>query len=55
MIAFHEASDAIIQAIIESGDVSVHKAIIVPCRKSLGSAMFMFKKIFSVTPQSCLE
>ncbi|MDR1435519.1 MAG: ATP-dependent zinc metalloprotease FtsH [Puniceicoccales bacterium] len=42
--AFHEAGHAIIQAIIDSGDMPVHKVTILPRGQSLGSTMFIPKK-----------
>ncbi|MDR1906975.1 MAG: ATP-dependent zinc metalloprotease FtsH [Puniceicoccales bacterium] len=42
--AFHEAGHAIVQAIIDSGDMPIHKVTILPRGQSLGSTMFMPKK-----------
>ncbi|MDR3317693.1 MAG: ATP-dependent zinc metalloprotease FtsH [Puniceicoccales bacterium] len=42
--AFHEAGHAIIQAMIDSGDMPVHKVTILPRGQSLGSTMFIPKK-----------
>jgi cell division protease FtsH len=42
--AFHEAGHAIIQTIIDTGDMPVHKVTILPRGQSLGSTMFMPKK-----------
>lgn len=42
--AYHEAGHAIIQAIIDAGDMPVHKVTILPRGQSLGSTMFIPKK-----------
>jgi cell division protease FtsH len=42
--AFHEAGHAIIQAIVDTGDMPVHKVTILPRGQTLGSTMFMPKK-----------
>ncbi|MDR0590920.1 MAG: ATP-dependent zinc metalloprotease FtsH [Puniceicoccales bacterium] len=42
--AFHEAGHAIIQAVIDTGDIPVHKVTILPRGQSLGSTMFIPKK-----------
>jgi cell division protease FtsH len=42
--AFHEAGHAIIQAIVDSGDMPIHKVTILPRGQSLGSTMFIPKK-----------
>lgn len=42
--AFHEAGHAIIQAIIDDGNLPVHKVTILPRGQSLGSTMFLPKK-----------
>ncbi|MDR2806858.1 MAG: ATP-dependent zinc metalloprotease FtsH [Puniceicoccales bacterium] len=42
--AFHEAGHAIVQAIVDSGDIPVHKVTILPRGKSLGSTMAIPRK-----------
>ena len=43
--AYHEAGHAIVQAVVDDG-VAMHKVTIIPRGQSLGSTMFMPKKIF---------
>jgi cell division protease FtsH len=42
--AFHEAGHAIIQAIVDTGNMPVHKVTILPRGQALGSTMFIPKK-----------
>lgn len=42
--AYHEAGHAIIQAIVDNGNLPVHKVTIIPRGQSLGSTMFIPKK-----------
>jgi cell division protease FtsH len=42
--AFHEAGHAVVQAIVDDGQMPVHKVTIIPRGQSLGSTMFMPKK-----------
>ena len=42
--AFHEAGHAIIQALVDDGQMPVHKVTIIPRGQSLGSTMFIPKK-----------
>jgi cell division protease FtsH len=44
IIAFHEAGHAIVQAVVDTGDMPVHKVTILPRGQTLGSTMFMPKK-----------
>ncbi|MDR2735490.1 MAG: ATP-dependent zinc metalloprotease FtsH [Puniceicoccales bacterium] len=44
IIAYHEAGHAIVQAVIDDGNLPVHKVTIIPRGQSLGSTMFMPKK-----------
>lgn len=42
--AYHEAGHAIVQAIVDNGDMPVHKVTIIPRGQSLGSTMFIPSK-----------
>ncbi|CAI8307393.1 MAG: ATP-dependent zinc metalloprotease FtsH [Opitutia bacterium UBA7350] len=42
--AYHEAGHALVQAIVDDGQMPVHKVTIIPRGQSLGSTMFMPKK-----------
>ena len=42
--AYHEAGHAIVQAVVDDGNMPVHKVTIIPRGQSLGSTMFMPKK-----------
>jgi cell division protease FtsH len=42
--AYHEAGHAIVQAIVDDGNLPVHKVTIIPRGQSLGSTMFIPKK-----------
>jgi len=44
--AWHEAGHAIIQAVVDDGNLPVHKVTIIPRGQSLGSTMFTPKKDF---------
>jgi len=44
--AYHEAGHALIQAIIDDGQLPIHKVTIIPRGQSLGSTMFIPKKDF---------
>lgn len=44
--AYHEAGHAIVQAVIDDGQMPVHKVTIIPRGQSLGSTMFIPKKDF---------
>jgi cell division protease FtsH len=44
--AYHEAGHALVQAIIDDGQMPIHKVTIIPRGQSLGSTMFMPKKDF---------
>jgi cell division protease FtsH len=44
--AYHEAGHALIQAIIDNGQLPIHKVTIIPRGQSLGSTMFIPKKDF---------
>lgn len=42
--AYHEAGHALVQAVVDDGQMPVHKVTIIPRGQSLGSTMFMPKK-----------
>jgi cell division protease FtsH len=42
--AYHEAGHALVQAVVDDGNLPVHKVTIIPRGQSLGSTMFMPKK-----------
>jgi cell division protease FtsH len=42
--AYHEAGHALVQAVVDDGQLPVHKVTIIPRGQSLGSTMFMPKK-----------
>jgi cell division protease FtsH len=42
--AYHEAGHAIVQAVVDDGNLPVHKVTIIPRGQSLGSTMFIPKK-----------
>jgi len=44
VIAYHEAGHALVQALVDDGDMPVHKVTIIPRGQSLGSTMFLPKK-----------
>lgn len=44
VVAYHEAGHALVQAVIDDGNMPVHKVTIIPRGRSLGSTMFMPKK-----------
>jgi cell division protease FtsH len=44
--AYHEAGHALIQALIDDGQMPIHKVTIIPRGQSLGSTMFIPKKDF---------
>jgi cell division protease FtsH len=44
--AYHEAGHALVQAIIDDGQMPIHKVTIIPRGQSLGSTMFIPKKDF---------
>ncbi|MDR2377135.1 MAG: ATP-dependent zinc metalloprotease FtsH [Puniceicoccales bacterium] len=53
--AYHEAGHAIVQAVVDDGDLPVHKVTIIPRGQSLGSTMFLPKKdILNVSKQGAL-
>jgi cell division protease FtsH len=43
-VAYHEAGHALVQALVDDGDLPVHKVTIIPRGSSLGSTMFIPKK-----------
>jgi cell division protease FtsH len=44
IIAYHEAGHALVQVMVDNGDLPVHKVTIIPRGQSLGSTMFIPKK-----------
>ena len=53
--AYHEAGHAIVQAVVDDGDLPVHKVTIIPRGRSLGSTMFLPKKdILNTTKHNAL-
>jgi cell division protease FtsH len=44
LTAYHEAGHALIQAVLDDGNLPVHKVTIIPRGRSLGSTMFIPKK-----------
>jgi cell division protease FtsH len=53
--AYHEAGHAIVQAVVDDGDLPVHKVTIIPRGQSLGSTMFLPKKdILNTTKHNAL-
>ena len=44
VVAYHEAGHALVQAVIDDGNLPVHKVTIIPRGRSLGSTMFIPKK-----------
>jgi len=44
LTAFHEAGHALVQALLDDGEMPVHKVTIIPRGRSLGSTMFIPKK-----------
>jgi cell division protease FtsH len=53
--AYHEAGHAIVQAVVDDGDLPVHKVTIIPRGRSLGSTMFLPKKdILNTTKHSAM-
>ena len=44
LIAYHEAGHALVQAVLDDGEMPVHKVTIIPRGRSLGSTMFIPKK-----------
>ncbi|MDR0444705.1 MAG: ATP-dependent zinc metalloprotease FtsH [Puniceicoccales bacterium] len=53
--AYHEAGHAIVQAVIDDGNLPVHKVTIIPRGQSLGSTMFLPKKdILNTTKHNAL-
>ena len=44
--AYHEAGHALVQAVIDDGQMPIHKVTIIPRGQSLGSTMFIPKKDF---------
>ena len=44
VVAYHEAGHALVQVVIDDGNLPVHKVTIIPRGRSLGSTMFIPKK-----------
>jgi cell division protease FtsH len=44
IVAFHEAGHALVGAVVDDGDLPVHKVTIIPRGRSLGSTMYIPKK-----------